>query len=484
MKTANYLNKRFFYFWMVLLFTGCKKLVDIQAPATSISQANIYSSDATAISVLTGIYTEMSIIGSPFNGLNGISLEVGLSADDWTLYSGATSSNFEYAAYFQNQLSATIGTGSDFWAPLYSEIYSCNAAIEGISQSTSITPPVRKQLLSEARFLRAFNYFYLVNLFGDVPLALTTDYKLNALLSRTPKTQVYQQIITDLKFAEDSLSTDYLDGSLQPYSGAAEKVRPTKWAAAAMLARVYLYTQSWDSAEAQSTMIINNSSLFSLDSLNGVFLKNSNEAIWQLQPIDAGYNTGDAQAFIIPSTGFSGGTWPVYLSNSLLNSFDSLDNRKNDWISSYSDNTGTYFYAYKYKDVNYGDPVTEYLMVLRLAEQFLIRAEARAQQNTNLMGAENDLNAIRTRAGLSITSASSQSDLLAAIQHERRLELFSEWGHRWLDLKRTGSVDSVMTIATPIKSGGSPWQTYQQLYPLPFVSDIQTDPNLVQNQGY
>jgi len=98
-----------------------------------------------------------------------------------------------------------------------------------------------------------------------------------------------------------------------------------------------------------------------------------------------------------------------------------------------------------------------------------------------LLDAQADLNAIRTRAGLPNTIASTQPALLTAIQHERQVELFTEWGHRWLDLKRTGNIDAVMTIICSQK--GSSWSSYQQLYPLPLV-DIQMDPNLVQNIGY
>ena len=125
---------------------------------------------------------------------------------------------------------------------------------------------------------------------------------------------------------------------------------------------------------------------------------------------------------------------------------------------------------------------SEILMVLRLAEQFLIRGEARARQN-NISGAQNDLNAIRTRAVLKSTTANDMPSLLAAIQHERQVELFTEWGHRWLDLKRVGAIDAVMNGVTPLKANGVAWQPFQQLYPL-LTNDLIKDANLVQNSGY
>jgi hypothetical protein len=121
-------------------------------------------------------------------------------------------------------------------------------------------------------------------------------------------------------------------------------------------------------------------------------------------------------------------------------------------------------------------------MVLRLGEQYLIRAEARAQQN-KISDAQSDLNIIRTRAGLPNTTASDKNSLLSEIFHERKVELFSEWGHRWLDLKRTNAVDAVMSIVTPLKANGQQWQSYQKLYPVEF-SEVRKSPNLTQTPGY
>ncbi|WP_315815288.1 RagB/SusD family nutrient uptake outer membrane protein [Paraflavitalea speifideaquila] len=97
---------------------------------------------------------------------------------------------------------------------LYNFVFKCNAAIEGLTRSTTLTPAVKQQLLGEAKFMQAFMYFYLVNEFGDVPLALTTDPQANTLLARSPQAKVYEQIITDLLEAEQQLSNDYLDVTL------------------------------------------------------------------------------------------------------------------------------------------------------------------------------------------------------------------------------------------------------------------------------
>ena len=92
-----------------------------------------------------------------------------------------------------------------------------------------------------------------------------------------------------------------------------------------------------------------------------------------------------------------------------------------------------------------------------------------------------DLNVIRQRAGLTNTTATGQQAILNAILHERQVEFFTEWGHRWFDLKRTGNVNAVMSVVTPQKGGI--WNANWALYPIP-ISEITLNPNLKQNPGY
>jgi hypothetical protein len=123
-------------------------------------------------------------------------------------------------------------------------------------------------------------------------------------------------------------------------------------------------------------------------------------------------------------------------------------------------------------------------MVLRLAEQYLIRSEARAEQQnlTGPNGAIADLNTIRARAGLtSYSGGSDQASVLAAILHERQVEFFTEWGHRWLDLGRTGNLNAVMD-SVELAKGGS-WNPDKELYPIP-ATELTLNPNLKQNIGY
>jgi hypothetical protein len=469
------------------ILSGCKKLVEVDGPTTSVSFKNIYSNDATAIGAITSLYANLSV-GSPVNTqeLSGLSGIGGLSADEFDYYSGTGSEVL--AVYYQNALTS-LNVSNDFWGTTYQRLYVVNAALEGLGSSSGLTSSVKQHLMGEAHFMRAFYYFYLANLYGDVPLVLTTDYRINAVIKRTAKAQIYEQIVTDLKAAQSLLGNGYLkgDGITEYSAGSEERVRPNKWAATAMLARTYLFMGRWADAEVVATQVLSNHA-FQLEALENVFLKNNREAIWQLQPTGLRFNTQEAQTFVIPQEGLSGFN-PVYLSNELLKDFEIGDLREGNWVGSVQANGTVYYYPYKYKvkQSSAADaPVTEYSTVIRLAELYLIRAESRARLG-NRTDAISDLDQIRSRAGLplirDINPNISQEDLVSLILKEKRIEFFTEWGHRWLDLKRTGKVDEVMAKVTPKKNNGAAWKSYQQYYPIASF-ELQSNPNLTQTMGY
>jgi hypothetical protein len=479
-----------------LSIESCKKLVDIPPPSQTVTENKVYNTDAAAIGVLDGIYANLTLDGSIFQGTKSISTFAALSGDELSVFGTSN----PYYGYYRNDLSPLVA-GSELWNPMYNYVYKSNAAIEGLQKSTTLTVSIKQQLLGEAKFMRGFFYFYLVNLFGDVPLALSTDAVTNTALSRTPKADVYKQIIGDLKEAKDQLNSNYPDATILGITS--ERIRPTKWAAQALLARVYLFTGDYADAEVEANGLLDNNSLFALSSLNNVFLKSNlgnKEAIWQLQPTTNNLNTAEGKMYIIPSTGPNSTNNPVRLSKVLLNSFEPGDQRAvlGNWINRTIYNLNattkdTAYYPFKYKVANStgvttAGAMTEYVMGLRLAEQYLIRAEARARTGSNLPGAIDDLDKIRGRAGLPLIATTdpgiSQSALIDTIMHERRVELFCEWGHRWLDLKRTGKVDAVMSVITPLKTNGAiQWRSFQQYYPISQI-ELNKAPNLTQTPGY
>jgi hypothetical protein len=472
MKIRSYKFPGYLFLLLIAVsIIGCKKLVEVGTPTNLLATTSVFSNDNTAIATQLAVYAQMQSF--PWT----LAQETAMSSDEFTSYAPDEFSIHLYS----NELNANTDAGSLPWSFAYNMIYQENAIIENANASGRITSHTKKLLVGEAEFTRAYYYFYLVNLYGDVPLITTTDYKANAQKPRAPKASVYQQMIQDLTDAQQSLSSTYLDATDTTVTS--DRVRPTTWAASALLARVYLYNGKYDSAEIEATNVINNSSLFGLPSLDSVFFANSIEAIWQIIPPSTQLYTYEGNSFILgASPGGNGASNANAISPELLNTFDSGDNRKTQWIGVYADGLGNnWYFPYKYKDNAAATTLQEYSMVLRLGEQYLIRAEARAQQN-KLTDAISDIDMIRARAGLAgLPNTLAQPQILAAVAHERQVELFSE-GHRWLDLKRTNTVDAVMSSVTPLKVSGS-WDTRQQLYPLS-STDIQTGVNLVQNPGY
>lgn len=325
------------------------------------------------------------------------------------------------------------------------------------SSSTVLYNTTKNQAIGEALFLRAYFHFNLLNTFGSIPLITSTDAAANAVAPQATSAAVYQQIISDLQQAISYLPATYT------VSGG-QRTRASKMAAIALLAKVYLYNQNWADAEAQANLIIANS-LFTLPALNTVFLSSSTEAIFQIDNKTTGY-AAIAGAFVTNA----GGTPVFQVRSELLNAFETGDLRKAAWLGM----SAGYYYPAKYKITATGG--NEYLTVLRLAEIYLIRAEARARQS-NISGAQSDLNAVRTRAGLANTTAADQASLLLAVERERRVELFCEWGNRFFDLKRTGRADAVLSAE---KTG---WKATAINYPIP-LTEISNNANLKQNAGY
>jgi hypothetical protein len=470
-------------FLAFLLFcTSCSKFVEVDPPITSTNGENVFNEDGSAMAVMTGLYANMSQSQvDVFTGrLTNIFFSTGLTGDELELRDKSSS---YYGLYYANNISSEEST----WAGIYNMVFIANSAIEKLPIGKLLSPAVKNQALGEAKFMRALCYFYLVNLYGDVPLALTTDYKVNDLLPRTSTDIVYEQIILDLKDAQNLLNKNYVDKD--GVGTSIERVRPTKWAATALLARVCLYRGYYNEAIIQSTAIINNLVMYELVKLNEVFLKNSKEAIWQLQPIGVKEkNTSNTMEGRLLKILTENNEPLVFLTESLVNSFDDKDQRKTNWINTVTTLNGNkYTYAYKYKIGIEAVDTKEYSTVLRLGEQYLIRAEANIQLG-NIDQGVSDLNKIRTRATdltlpdpdqlSQLPSGLSKDEALWAVEQERRFELFTEWGHRWLDLKRTGRSDAVLGT----KPG---WQSTDKLFPLP-GSDLGGNSNLKghQNPGY
>ncbi|MBS1533114.1 MAG: RagB/SusD family nutrient uptake outer membrane protein [Bacteroidetes bacterium] len=437
--------------------SSCKKFLEVQPPNNVVTGPAVFQSDASATSAMVGVYSTMMRIQQSFSG--NMTIDCGLYSDELSTSDPANQ-------FMTSALTSDNTEVNSYWTQIYNYIYGANAVLQGVTGSSKITPAIKKQLEGEAKFVRAFGYFYLVNLYGDVPLVTATDYHVNSTIARTPATDVYKQIVADLQDATNLLASDYSFSN-------GEKVRPNKWAATALLARVYLYMGDWQDAFKQSDALISSNN-FTLPSLAATFTANNTGAIWQLMPVSQIYDTFEGAKFIPPNNS----ALPNFpLENSLIQSIEPGDQRLTNWINSSTVGGQTYYYPFKYK-VARGASRSEYYTVLRLAEQYLIRAEANAQLN-NLPAAIADINTVRARAGLLPLAGTLTADqVLAAVAQERRIEFFAEWGHRWFDLKRTGAASSILGVLKPAS-----WKNSAILWPVPVVQ-INANPALVQNSGY
>jgi len=447
---------------LLLQTIGCKKFVDPGPPPTQLVSQTVYNNDATATAAINGIYSKM--MENPGFANWFTTLYAGLSSDEYINYLPVS----DQVQFYTNSLNSQNNNIYNFWSGAYSYIYMSNAALEGLEHATGVSAPVKKHLEAEAKFIRSFCYFYLVNFFGDVPLALSTDYAVNNRLYRSPVDSVYATISRDL---EDAASQ--LPASFDAYSGS--RAKPTSWAADALLARIYLYTGQWKAAETAASRLLEANPLFKLaDDPATVFTPASQEAIWQLSAVTPTEPTYDGYFNILTTAPNSQALRP-----SLLDSFESSDLRKTSWISSYNDGASTYYFPFKYKvqTIVGGTDFPEITTVLRLAEMYLIRAEARLQQ-ANVAGATADLNAIRLRAGLTAFTQSDPTAVMEQVRRQRQLELFCEYGHRWMDLKRWQLAGTVL----PSLKGGT-WNPAAILYPIP-RKEITNNNHLTQNNGY
>lgn len=443
----------FYGFILLAGFVSCSKLVETGVPSTQLTTANVFNDDQSATAVVSAIYAQ-------FNAgiVSNVSSNFGLYTDELN----TTSSNASTLEYYNGSVSVNNSTNLTVWRGFYSVIYQCNALLERIDDVPAITSAVRNQLKGECLFLRALSLFYSVNIYGDIPLLLTTDLDVTSVAPRSSITEIYLQIEKDLQEAKMLLPESYVN---------AEKVRANKWAVAALQSSVYLFQKKWIKAEAAATEVIASGIYDSSIPLNGIFLKNSKETILQFWTQNGFTQTGN---LFIPS----GSSTPVYiLPDGLLNSFETGDQRKTAWLKTVVIGVQSYTYPYKYKNRSTTTGINaEYVMLLRLSEQYLNRAEARAQQD-NLTGAKTDLDVIRIRAGLPNSIAITKNALLLLIEQERRVEFFGEWGQRYFDLKRTERLTLINQVIKPN------WKAGSVLLPIPQY-EVLNNPNLQQNPGY
>lgn len=445
---------------LIICCFACESFTAVDTPQSQLTTPAVFENANTADAAMADIYARLREDGMVTGTLGGLSSLMGNYTDEMQY----TGSNIEIAQFTNHTIVPSNSLITSLWNGTYGEIYAANLMLEGLKNSVTMTADDKARLSGEAMFIRAYLHFYLVNLFGDVPYITTTDYSLNAVATKSSEEQVWKNIIADLTEAE----------SLRPIAyPSQEKVRVNKAVATAFLARVYLYRQDWAKAAAKATAVIENPDYTWVESPALEFLRRSTATIWALHPGTPGLNTKDARTFIFSS----GPPSKPSLSATFVSQFEVGDLRRTQWVRTVSNSSGIWYSSYKYKKPLGTAASEEYTILFRLAEQYLIRAEAFANLN-NISGAQSDINKIRSKAGLPPTTASSQLTLLQAVAKERHFELFTEQGHRWFDLKRTGKASEVLS---PVKPG---WKDTQLILPLPYTELLLNGNLLPQNPGY
>jgi hypothetical protein len=434
----------------LIAFTSCSDLLDVE-PTDAISADQAINDKVGVDRAITGSYNALQSVGS--YGRNHI-LVSDLPADNLR-WSGTTQ---EYSQIDLNEIAADNGTVEGIWSANYDGINRVNNVLLRIPDITDLSDDERNMYQGEALFLRALFHFNLVGFFGGVPIKTEPTLDLNHIdQARNSAEEVYQQIIADLIQAEELLPLTMPVGHASAFS------------ATALLARVYLSqfqltgnSSYADLAVESASKVINEGGFSLMESYADLFIPDPNsESIFEVV-YDAQNSNRLAQYFFPRSLT---GRYEVAPTEEFIQSYEEGDVRLNASIAIDVENNP---YGIKYTDITAG---TDRVYVLRLAEMYLVRAEARAYSNGDIGLIKSDLDVIRSRAGLPAVTAGDYPSLKLAIENERRHEFAFE-GQRWEDLVRTGRAATVMGI-----------NEEYTLFPIP-LSEMQTNNLITQNPGY
>ncbi|HKJ43627.1 MAG TPA: RagB/SusD family nutrient uptake outer membrane protein [Sunxiuqinia sp.] len=383
-----------------------------------------------------------------------------------------------------------------------------NDCYEGISRTNVILDRIqgatfddaaKNEIIGEAKFLRAFYYFELVQYFGGVPLYIHEVTKMSeTALPRSTKEEVYNQIIEDAKDAAAKLPAVQSD-----------KGRVTKGSANTLLGYVYMTLKNYSEAQTHLQAVVSSGTYSLLSDYASIFdpkNKNNAESIFEVQyhqgnqglQSDWTYQFIPALSNTVVITGVVGnngliGGWNKP-TDDLMSSYEEGDVRKAASIADgYTDADGNFVampFVIKYLHAhdNYNNTDDDW-MVYRYADVLLLLAECLNDQG-HPDQALPYLNQVRTRAGLANATTTDQGQLSEVIAHERRVELAFE-DHRWLDLVRTGKAIDVMNAFGTVMKAKYPYlldRTYQVnenklIFPIP-QTELTLNDQLVQNPGY
>jgi len=438
---------------LLIVGSSCKKFIDVK-PELNISDELTIVDGNSAQTAVRGIYNQLQS-----NDYYGYTFQtLGLFSGDNVQYVGSQTVNQQLT---NHTVLADLAAVGNSWAAIYNTINRANnviAKVPALPVSTTFTETLRNQLVGEAYFLRALAYFDLARTWGGVQLVTTptTSAADQTVAKRSTLAETYAQVLRDLTQAETLLPNT------------TNRIRATRKTAYALHARVALYQKDYTNAAAYATRLIEDTNYALIGPYNSFFAANATvtqESVFELQ---YNINVTNSQAYNWQPSSNGGVGWVTptpAVATLLLNT--AVSGNRNSLILTQTTGGVTRYFGNLYYRTAGTDPI----YLIRIAELYLIRAEALAQLN-DLAGATRDLNAIRSRAGLTGTTAITQANLILAIESENRLEFAFE-DHRWYDLIRTGRAGTILGISDPNKL----------LLPIPYAQ-LLIDPNLSQNPGY
>ena len=370
----------------------------------------------------------------------------------------------------QNQLITDVWTGS------YQAIQKANVVLNRIDKITYADPALKNARIGEMKFIRALLYFNLVRLYGDVPLVTkeTADPNVYFGQGRQKAADVYTQIKTDLTDAIAVLPAT----TSQPG-------RVIKTAAQSLLGKVYLTLIDYANAKTQLQAVVASGQHALQASVNTVFPianENNKEIIFAVQ-FAAGIN-GNSEGSTMaqqysPAGSIANAKGHDLPTKTLYNLYTTTDARKGVYVTTFSNGT-PYCNKWTKNTAVPADGGSDF-PVIRYADVLLMLAEVENELG-NTATAIPYLNQVRTRAGATAATATTQPDARAAIALERQLELVGE-GQRWYDLLRTGTAVAVMNAWFAANTSPIVITTDNLLMPVP-QTERNTDPTLTQNPGY
>jgi hypothetical protein len=437
MKTSKYITTCL----LLLSAASCKKFVDVH-PTDRTTRAITFESVENATAAVNGMYYDLSSGGIIYSLL--LFTNISLMSDELKTV------NVSAAPFTVNSLTPQSSGLDGYWSGYYAMINHANLVLDNLGSVPHLPAAQMSSWMGEAKFIRAVAYMSLVQLYGKLPKVTSSLWQNNESLPRAAVADIYALILQDLKDAEGSLPHDYGDVAVN-------RIRATKAAASAMLVKYYMLQRDWTNAIAKATAIIDDTATYSLESdYNDIFSDNSVESIMELA-------YSDIQPSALSSNfGARGGRGSVPQYSPSATAIAAFAASPGDARSFISVGGGK---------VNKYTTSTSRVKLLRLGDLYLLRAEAEAHMS-NLSDGLNDLNTIRTRAGVDSSTAPDQASLLLAIEKERVLELSFE-GQRWFDLVRTGRADAVLGALKP-----ATWQPTDVLLPVP-QQEINLNPALL-----